>query len=840
MGTHRIIRWVAAAGLASTALVGTAASPATAASEGQYASAWSSPNSALWTPQPPSANVLGPTEASTLCASTSGSPGGAIAFFTFPAFSIPAGDVIQGIEVKPRYRTNDSHFLQLTDGGVLIGSQKTLPLNFPGMSNCDSTSVVTVGGPMDLWGTGGLMPADFNAGDIGVRLLEKVGGGTDPGNAIPINVESIQLVVHHGPVNVAPTADAGGPYNVNEGGSVVLSGAGSTDPDSDPLTYAWDLDNDGAFDDATGVSPSFSAVGRNGLDTQTIRLRVNDGTVDSAPDSATVNILNVAPIITFISVSPSSIDEGQAVTVNGGFTDPAAAQETHTGAALWSDGVSTPVTVGDSTFSTSRLFPDDHPLTGTAQDAFTVAITIDDGDGGSDTATSPIVTVQNVAPTIDPVNVSATSIDEGDSVTVSGTYTDPALGVGTETFSGSALWSDGSSTPLVVGAGTFSTVRAFTDDDPTVTPSDDFTVDISIGDDDLGSDTKTSPTITVNNVDPVLGPLTVTPMIDEDGTVSLSGSFTDVGVDDTHTVSVDWGEGLPEPATVVQAAGSGTFSATHQYLDDDPTASPQDTSTITVTVTDDDSGTDSGTVDTIVKNVDPVVTSVASDATFADKANEGEVVNVTGTFTDVGTLDTHTASIDWGDGNVTPGVVVQGAGSGSFSGSHAYTTGGVFTVTVTVTDDDTGTATDSTLAVVTGVGINAGVLQVVGTNDDDHVEVKRIKDEIDVFADFVSPKHRRYDHAAVSSIEIWLCDGDDHGNVHQSIELPASIHGGADDDMLWGGSAADFVEGGDGDDKIWGRNGDDVLHGDAGDDSLTGGKGTDVLDGGSGNNKLKQ
>ena len=49
---------------------------------------------------------------------------------------------------------------------------------------------------------------------------------------------------HH---NLLPTADAGGPYAVEEEASVALDGSGS-DPEGEALTYAWDLDNDGTFE----------------------------------------------------------------------------------------------------------------------------------------------------------------------------------------------------------------------------------------------------------------------------------------------------------------------------------------------------------------------------------------------------------------------------------------------------------------------------------------------------------------------------------------------------------------------------------------------------------------
>ncbi len=55
--------------------------------------------------------------------------------------------------------------------------------------------------------------------------------------------------------------------------AVNFSGLGSTDPNGDPLTYAWDLDDDGAYDDSTSATPSrtFTTPG-----SYLVRLRVTD------------------------------------------------------------------------------------------------------------------------------------------------------------------------------------------------------------------------------------------------------------------------------------------------------------------------------------------------------------------------------------------------------------------------------------------------------------------------------------------------------------------------------------------------------------------------------------
>ena len=98
----------------------------------------------------------------------------------------------------------------------------------------------------------------------------------------------------------------------------------------------------------------------------------------------------------------------------------------------------------------------------------------------------------------------------------------------------------------------------------------------------------------------------------------------------------------------------------------------------------------------MVINVDPTV-----DAGANQTVNEGDLVSLDpSTFNDLGTLDEHTATINWGDGTpVEAGTVDESpfgppgstAGAdGEVSGSHAYGDDGAYTVTVTVIDDNGG------------------------------------------------------------------------------------------------------------------------------------------------------
>ena len=115
--------------------------------------------------------------------------------------------------------------------------------------------------------------------------------------------------------NGPPTADAGGPYSCNIGETITLNGTGSSDSDGSIVSYAWDLDNDGSYDDATGSQPthSWSIAG-----THTIRLKVTDD--DSATGTDTTTVMVRVPFLTFGNVIGITSDWGKNFNLNHSVT----------------------------------------------------------------------------------------------------------------------------------------------------------------------------------------------------------------------------------------------------------------------------------------------------------------------------------------------------------------------------------------------------------------------------------------------------------------------------------------------------------------------------------------
>jgi len=148
------------------------------------------------------------------------------------------------------------------------------------------------------------------AGDYVVRLLVndgKVNSATD----------TVTITTAGG--NTAPVANAGPDQSVQAGATVTLNGSGSTDADKNTLTYDWSFvsipsGSASTLSNPTAAMPTF-VVDKAGQ--YVIQLIVNDGTVNSTPDTVTIAAAmgNTAPVANAGPDQPVAV--GASVILNG-------------------------------------------------------------------------------------------------------------------------------------------------------------------------------------------------------------------------------------------------------------------------------------------------------------------------------------------------------------------------------------------------------------------------------------------------------------------------------------------------------------------------------------------
>ncbi len=131
-----------------------------------------------------------------------------------------------------------------------------------------------------------------------IKSSTPVGGGMTSTAAVLDDFNNGRLSFSCAGSNQAPSAHAGPDQTVALGAIVTLSGAGSTDPNGDALTFAWTLVSRPAGSAAVlanpaSVTPAFVAD-RSG--SYTVQLIVNDGRANSAPDVVVVSTRNSAPV----------------------------------------------------------------------------------------------------------------------------------------------------------------------------------------------------------------------------------------------------------------------------------------------------------------------------------------------------------------------------------------------------------------------------------------------------------------------------------------------------------------------------------------------------------------
>ncbi len=339
-----------------------------------------------------------------------------------------------------------------------------------------------------------------------------------------------------------------------------------------------------------------------------------------------------------------------------------------------------------------------------------VPITYTTNAAGTTTNTTPRLDLlgalqsANAAPVVT-ADAAAVMVDEGSQATNTGTATD----------------ADGTITALTASIGTVTPSGSTWS--WSYTPPDgpaDLTVTITATD-DRGETGETSFSLHVDNVAPAVVVDTVT-AADENDVVTLAAHFADPGVNDTHTASVDWGDGTVTAATVTGTS----VEATHVYGDDGSFP-------VTLTVTDNDGGAGSDTGTATVANVAPTAEITGPPTTSWNGQDivfgtAGDPVAFEARGTDPGSDDLVFAW-DYGDGatashtSLVNPPAVDGDPSPSIqprdvtdAAPHTYAIACAATTGVEVSDDDGGSASDDVQVVILGTSTDAGTLGVWQTD----------------------------------------------------------------------------------------------------------------------------
>ena len=210
--------------------------------------------------------------------------------------------------------------------------------------------------------------------------------------------DDIEIQVESG--TKPPVAAVNGPFTGQEGSPVSMSGASSTDPDGDALTYLWSF-GDGTTGTGATVSHTYAQDG-----SFSVRLIVRDtkGLEDTVATTATIS--NVAPLIA--SFAGATLLPGETYSAGGTFADPGA--DSWTATVDYGDGSGiTTLTLADKSFSLSHTY--------LAAGSFTVTVRVSDDDVTSSRTSTVMVLApaQAVGDAIELVDALATdgTIDAG-------------------------------------------------------------------------------------------------------------------------------------------------------------------------------------------------------------------------------------------------------------------------------------------------------------------------------------------------------------------------------------------------------------------------------------------
>jgi hypothetical protein len=492
----------------------------------------------------------------------------------------------------------------------------------------------------------------------------------------------------------APLAGGAVTFSATQGTSftgmvATFSDANSNAPLSDfTATITWGDGNTSAGTVSSLGSGNFSVSGTNTYaqsGTFSVNVQINDVGGATTTVSSTANVSSAGTLPELTSLSTTTAPEGSGslvLTLNGSNFVPAST-------AQWNG------TNVATTFVSANQLIAVFPASLIAEEG-TASVTV--STPGAGTSGAQTFTITDAPLTGGAVTFTAT---QGTSFTgMVATFSDANSNAPLSDFTTTITWGDGNTSAGTVsslGSGNFSVSGT-----NTYAQSGTFTVTVLIT--DVGGATAlVSSTANVASTTP---PITATGVnISATEGVAFSGvvvaTFTDADPNATPgsytTVLITWGDGQQSNGTVaINPNGGFEVLGGHTYAEE---------GSYTLQVFIQNTAGATATTSSTAQVADASLTAVGRTLTLL----QGKTfTGVVATFTDANTnpdINDFSATITWGDGNVSTGTITQNAdGSFSVSGTNTYQTAAKFSITVVITDLGGSTATaTSTADVVAGI-----------------------------------------------------------------------------------------------------------------------------------------
>lgn len=433
------------------------------------------------------------------------------------------------------------------------------------------------------------------------------------------------------------------------------------DPDGDVVTHSYVWYKNGVATNQTTSSISASSTQKE--DIWMVEVTPNDGYQDGAFAQASITIENTPPVVSSGLVAPSSPFNDDVLTCSASVYDP---DETPVESYLWEDMSNGSILGTGATLDLSAI-------TVSPNDTIRCTITATDSSNTAD-STFVSISLQNRDPVIASVALSPSSAATSDTLTCTGSYSEPDGDGISESYS----W-ENSTTNMSLGTGSVLGL-----DPGQVNVSDMITCTYSVTD-DFGATVSQTSSVTLQNTEPYISDVSITPEtpINSD-TLSCSVVAEDPDLDSLSEVFSWYND------TTGVSLGSGSTLVLDPSL-----AVAGDDIRCVVDVTDAHGGSDS---------LASLVTVISTAPQFTQEAmiTPNSNVRISDTLTCSGVavdFDGSTPTLTYSWSNDTTGDIIASSSSLSLSLSIAQPADTI-SCTITATDIDGETATSSASVII--------------------------------------------------------------------------------------------------------------------------------------------